>query len=81
LVLHVVLLDNVPEKIRELESRLQRAGFFREPGKGSQRTWVHDTGVQLTMSGKAGDDAQHYQIKKTNDALRQVGHKEKTKGQ
>lgn len=40
---------------------LVRAGFADRGGKGSHRNFLHPSGVRVTLSGKMGDDAQHYQ--------------------
>jgi len=50
----------MPRKVRELEAELEREGFKRTPAKGSQRKWVHPK-AKVTISGKPGDDAKHYQ--------------------
>lgn len=53
----------MPKKIRELLKDLEMAGFIDRGGKGSHRNFTHPSGVVLTVSGHAGDDAKPYQIK------------------
>jgi hypothetical protein len=40
---------------------LLRAGFLDRGGKGSHRNFMHPSGVRITLSGRAGDDAKRYQ--------------------
>ncbi len=40
---------------------LIRAGFLDRGGKGSHRNFSHPSGVRVTLSGRAGDDAKRYQ--------------------
>jgi predicted RNA binding protein YcfA (HicA-like mRNA interferase family) len=40
---------------------LVRAGFVDRGGKGSHRNFLHPAGVRVTLSGRPGDDAKHYQ--------------------
>jgi predicted RNA binding protein YcfA (HicA-like mRNA interferase family) len=54
----------VPTKIRELIADLEKAGFVDRGGKGSHRNYVHPKVARpITISGKPGDDAKHYQIR------------------
>lgn len=53
----------MPQKIGELISALLLAGFHDRGGKGSHRHSRHPKGPYLTLSGKSGDDALHYQEK------------------
>lgn len=64
----------MPVKIRKLKARLAKAGFIRS-GKRSHTVWEHSTQPEttVTISGKNGDDADKYQIKDVQDALRGVG--------
>ncbi|MDO8724229.1 MAG: type II toxin-antitoxin system HicA family toxin [Syntrophales bacterium] len=50
-------------KIRQLIKDLEEAGFINRGGKGSHRNYMHPKGVAVTISGKLGDDAKHYQEK------------------
>jgi len=50
-------------KIRQLIKELEKAGFINRGGKGSHRNYIHPKGVAITISGKLGDDAKHYQEK------------------
>lgn len=63
---------HMPMKIRELIKQLEKAGFTNRGGKGSHRNFSHETGGNVTVSGKTGDDAKPYQIKKINDAISKV---------
>jgi predicted RNA binding protein YcfA (HicA-like mRNA interferase family) len=62
----------VPPKIRELEARLQRAGFVRQAAKGSHRKWIHPTGRFVILSGGRGDDAKKYQERQVDDAIASI---------
>ena len=59
----------MPRKIRELIRDLERAGFVDRGGKGSHRNFTHPKGQRITISGKAGDDAQLYQEKRVRTAI------------
>ena len=65
----------MPVKIRKLKAALSQAGFYSRSAKGSHTVWRHPAlpTVRVTLSGKDGDDAQHYQIDDVRDALRKVG--------
>lgn len=65
----VPILDLMPRKVRELRSDLERAGFVNRGGKGSHRNLEHPKGIRVTILGKLGDDAQHYQEKQTRRAI------------
>jgi predicted RNA binding protein YcfA (HicA-like mRNA interferase family) len=62
----------MPRKIRELKTRLRKAGFDFRPGKGSHTVWRHPLlpQLKLTIAGHDGDDAQPYQVQDVDDALR-----------
>ncbi len=53
----------MPRKIKQLIKDLEKAGFSTRGGKGSHRNFIHPTGISITVSGKLGDDAKHYQEK------------------
>ncbi|MHC4807521.1 MAG: type II toxin-antitoxin system HicA family toxin [Planctomycetota bacterium] len=53
----------MPGKIRQLIKELEQAGFINRGGKGNHRNFIHPKGVAITISGKLGDDAKHYQEK------------------
>jgi predicted RNA binding protein YcfA (HicA-like mRNA interferase family) len=60
----------MPPKIRELISQLERAGFVDRGGKGSHRNFTHPrTSRPITISGRPGDDAKHYQVKAVREAI------------
>jgi len=59
----------VPRKIRELISELEKAGFENRGGKGSHRNFRHITGIGITISGKASDDAKIYQERDVKKAI------------
>ncbi|MGH7229985.1 MAG: type II toxin-antitoxin system HicA family toxin [Nitrospiraceae bacterium] len=45
-------------------AELEQAGFVNRGGKGSHRNLVHPRVAKpITISGKLGDDAKHYQIR------------------
>ena len=51
----------MPRKVRDLIADLTRAGFVNRGGKGSHRNFEHPSGIRVTVSGREGDDAKHYQ--------------------
>ena len=54
----------MPRKVRDLIKDLEKAGFFDRGGKGNHRNFVHPKVTKpITISGKEGDDAKHYQEK------------------
>ena len=59
----------MPRKLRELMAELKRAGFVERGGKGSHRNFKHPSGVKITLSGKAGDDAKPYQEQTVKEAI------------
>jgi predicted RNA binding protein YcfA (HicA-like mRNA interferase family) len=67
-------VHHVPRNIRQLVADLERAGFYLAlGGKGSHRKFRHERRPgALILSGKDGDDAQHYQEKQTRDAIREI---------
>lgn len=62
---------SVPRKVRQLIADLERAGFRLVPGgKGSHRKFRHPRlPGSLILSGKAGDDAHHYQEREVRRAI------------
>lgn len=65
----------MPRKIRELVSDLQGAGFelVSGAGKGSHRKFTHPNYQgAVTLSGRDGDDAKHYQEKQVKRAIEEV---------
>lgn len=70
----------MPRKVRDLISDLETAGFQNRGGKGSHRNFLHPRcHLPVTISGREGDDAKHYQEKAVKQALREV--QNETKGQ
>ncbi len=72
----------MPQKIRQLKSKLQKAGFvlLKKRGKGSHTMWEHSLLLSLVIiSGKDGDDADRYQEREVQDALIELN-KVKEKG-
>ena len=67
----ILILLIVPRKVRQLISDLERAGFVNRGGKGSHRNLEHPKGLRVTLSGKLGDDALHYQEKLTRKAIQE----------
>ena len=63
----------MPPKIRDLIAELEMAGFVNRGGKGSHRNYVHPKAQKpITISGKLGDDAKHYQVKAVHLALKEL---------
>jgi predicted RNA binding protein YcfA (HicA-like mRNA interferase family) len=64
----------MPPKIRQLKASLTKAGFSWRPGKGSHTVWTHPAlpKLEITLSGKDGNDAKPYQVKDVQDALKQL---------
>jgi len=62
----------MPRKIRELINDLKRAGFINRGGKGSHKNFLHPSGIIITISGKPGDDAKHYQEKQLQKVITKV---------
>ena len=60
----------MPPKIKDLIAELKRAGFVDRGGKGSHRNFVHAKVTEpITISGNAGDDAKHYQVRAVRLAM------------
>lgn len=60
----------MPPKVKELMILLERYGFLDRGGKGSHRVDYHPKYSKVvTISGKAGADAQRYQIKEVREAI------------
>ncbi|MCK4905056.1 type II toxin-antitoxin system HicA family toxin [bacterium] len=63
----------MPRKIKDLMRDLQRAGFINRGGKGDHRNFVHSNVTKpITISGKEGDDAKHYQEKAVRLAIGEI---------
>ena len=62
----------MPRKIRQLIKNIEDAGFVNRGGKGSHRNFLHEKGVALTISGKLGDDAKHYQERLVKKKIEEV---------
>jgi predicted RNA binding protein YcfA (HicA-like mRNA interferase family) len=63
----------MPPKIRDLIAELERAGFVNRGGKGSHRNFIHPKAQKpITISGKLGDDAKHYQVKAVHLAMKEL---------
>ena len=62
----------MPPKIRELIALLEQNGFVNRGGKGSHRNYEHPSGLRLTVSGKAGDEAKKYQEKLVKAYIRRI---------
>jgi len=62
----------MPRKIRELIHDLESAGFINRGGKGDHRNFVHPRLRRpVTVSGKTGHDAKHYQEQAVRRAIRE----------
>jgi predicted RNA binding protein YcfA (HicA-like mRNA interferase family) len=59
----------MPQKIRELVNRLERAGFVNRGEKGSHRNYEHPKGPRVTLSGNLGADAKPYQTRVVQAAI------------
>ncbi|MEW6608491.1 MAG: type II toxin-antitoxin system HicA family toxin [bacterium] len=60
-------------QIRDLIRDLQRAGFVDRGGKGDHRNFAHPNVTKpITISGKEGDDAKHYQEKAVRLAIEEA---------
>ena len=65
----------MPPKIRELISKLEKAGFSNKGGKGSHRNYVHPNVTKpVTVSGKLGDDAKIYLTKTVKKVIEDSKH-------
>ncbi len=63
----------MPPKIRDLIAELERAGFVDRGGKGSHRNYAHPKAQKpVTISGKLGEDAKHYQVRAVRLALEEL---------
>ncbi len=62
----------MPRKVHELMAELERLGFVSRGGKGSHRSYVHKSGVRLTLAGHPGDDAKSYQERDIAKVIRQA---------
>lgn len=63
----------MPPKIRELIRDLESAGFANRSGKGGHRNFRHPENVNITLSGKPGQDAKRYQIRDVKRAIELSG--------
>ena len=60
----------MPKKIKQLIKELERAGFVNRGGKGIHRNFVHPKVAKpVTISGKIGADALHYQKRDVKKAI------------
>jgi len=60
----------MPRKIRELIRDLETAGFVNRGGKGDHSNFVHPRVTKpVTISGKLGEDAKHYQERAVKAAI------------
>ena len=59
----------MPRKVREVIADLHAAGFINRGGKGSHRNFEHPRGMRVTISGKTGADAHHYQEKQARQRI------------
>jgi predicted RNA binding protein YcfA (HicA-like mRNA interferase family) len=66
----------MPPKIRELVRDLESAGFVNRGGKGSHRNFRHPKGVNITLSGKSGQDAKRYQVRDVERAIELIDDEE-----
>jgi predicted RNA binding protein YcfA (HicA-like mRNA interferase family) len=60
----------MPRKIRELIKDLEKAGWRLDHFTGSHRVFKHpNVSRHVSLSGKKGDDAHHYQEKLVKEAV------------
>lgn len=60
----------MPRKIRELIRDLEAAGCIDRGGRGDYRNFVHPKVIKpVTLAGRSGDDAKHYQGKAVRAAI------------
>jgi len=60
----------MPPKIKQLNKKLERAGFVNRGGKGSPRNFAHPKVAKpITISGKTEDDALYYQERDVKKAI------------
>jgi predicted RNA binding protein YcfA (HicA-like mRNA interferase family) len=62
----------VPRKIRELRADLEKAGFINRGEEGSHRNYIHPNGPRVTLSGKPGADARHYQERQVRQRIEEA---------
>lgn len=63
----------MPQKIKDLISQLERAGFMDRGGKGSHRNFVHQNVPRpITISGQLGEDARLYQVRAVAKAIEEA---------
>ncbi|MDA0739617.1 MAG: type II toxin-antitoxin system HicA family toxin [Nitrospirae bacterium] len=63
----------MPPKVKELIAELEHVDFVNRGGKGSHRNFVHPNVTKpITISGKPGDDAKHYQVRAVRMAIEEV---------
>ena len=63
----------MPRTVGDLIRDLERAGFVDRGGKGDHRNFVHPNVTKpITISGKEGDDAKHYQEKAVRLAIEEA---------
>jgi hypothetical protein len=67
----------MPRKIRELIRDLRDAGFVQLPGdrgKGDHTLYWYGgrEEITVTLDGKPGDDAKHYQEKDVREAIKKA---------
>ncbi|MHB8581834.1 MAG: type II toxin-antitoxin system HicA family toxin [Gammaproteobacteria bacterium] len=54
-------------------AELGKAGFVNHGGRGSYRNFIHPgIGKPITISGRLGDDAKHYQVRAVMLALKEL---------
>ena len=63
----------MPPKVRDLIAELEHVGFVNRGGKGSHRNFVHpNVAKPITIAGRLGDDAKHYQVRAVQMAIEEV---------
>ncbi|MBW2186207.1 MAG: hypothetical protein JRG71_07350 [Deltaproteobacteria bacterium] len=59
------------KKIRQLIKMLEKEGFINRGGKGSDRNFLHEKWISLTIFGKLGGDAKSYQEKLVDQKIKE----------
>jgi predicted RNA binding protein YcfA (HicA-like mRNA interferase family) len=66
----------MPRKIRALIKDLEKAGWVLDHFTGSHRVFKHpDFSDHVSLSGKKGDDAHHYQERLVKEAVNRARRK------
>lgn len=67
----IAMIPLMPRKVCEVISDLLAAGFSNRGGKGSHRNFVDPKGPRVTISGRSGDGAHHYQERQARQRIKE----------